>query len=62
MIRMNVRNWLFITAVLVGLVLLGMALILDLRRTKETEEKVIKRLDRAMKTTDDPNEPARWVP
>jgi hypothetical protein len=59
---MNLRTWLFATAVFVGLVLLGIALILDLRRTKEEEEEAIKRLDSTMKRTDDPNEPARWVP
>jgi hypothetical protein len=28
----------------------------------KAEKDAIERLDKALKTTDDPNEPARWVP
>ncbi len=56
------RTLWFIVAVFAGLVLMAIALILDLRRTKEKEDELIARQDKAMaKVRDDPNEPARWV-
>jgi multisubunit Na+/H+ antiporter MnhC subunit len=53
---------LYLAALVVGLAALGVALVFDLRRTKEAEDAMIKRLDDAMQAKDDPNEPARWVP
>lgn len=54
---------LYIAGVFIGLVVMGIALVFDLRRTKAEEDEMIKRQDKVMmKTKDDQNEPARWVP
>jgi hypothetical protein len=54
---------LLLAAALVGLVLIAIAVIFALRKTPKQEAEMIEREDKAMsKVTDDPNEPARWVP
>ena len=52
----------FVGVIVVGLIALVVALVVDLRKSPEQEAERIKRQDEAMKTKDDPNEPARFVP
>jgi len=52
----------FVGVVVVGLIALVVALVVDVRTSPEQEAERIKRQDEAMKTKDDPNEPARFVP
>ncbi len=54
---------LFIAAAVVGLVLIAVVVIFELRKTPKREAEMIKREDEVMsEVRDDPNEPARWVP
>jgi len=52
----------FVGVIVVGLIALVVALVVDLRTWPEQEAERIKRQDEGMKTKDDPNEPARFVP
>jgi hypothetical protein len=49
--------------IVAGLVLIGVVVIFELRKTPKQEAEMIKREDDAMsKISDDPHEMARWVP
>jgi hypothetical protein len=54
---------LLVAAVFIGLLLIAIVLIVELRKTPGQEAEMIEREDKEIsKTRDDPNEPARWVP
>jgi len=49
--------------IVAGLFLIGVVVILELRKTPQQEAEMIEREDEAMsKVSDDPHELARWVP
>jgi len=52
----------FAAVIVIGLVALVVGLAVDLSKTPQQEAEMIKRQDSAIKTKDDPNEPARFVP
>jgi hypothetical protein len=51
------------SCIVAGLLLVGVLVIFELRKTPKQEAKMIEREDEAMsKVADDPGEMARWVP